>query len=259
MSRESLTGYANAGLSEVYLFEAESSRLTCVSCNPNGAAPPVGEADGNAAVLPVDHNPTFLPPWITDNGGRVVFDTVEPLVAADTNGRQDVYEWERSGEGSCQIAGGCIYLLSGGSSTDVSALVGLSASGNDVFIATRAQLSPTDKNEYFDLYDARVEGVAPTGAEGCPSAGCERQPPPATEHFEIPPTATLSGIGEPVLGPAGPVPSVKPLSKAQKLAKALKACRTKGNKRKRLSCERAARKSYAPAKAKKTSATGRKS
>jgi hypothetical protein len=245
MSKESLTGYDSGGLSEVFLFESGNSHLNCVSCNPDGTPPTIGELNEDASELPVSHDPTSLLRSITDDGGRVFFDTLEPLVPSDTNGRQDVYEWERDGEGSCETEQGCIYLLSGGSSSDVSALVGVSASGNDAFVATRAQLTPLDHNEFFDLYDARVEGTAPSTGSTCGQAGCEREgsSPPS---FAVPPTATLSGVevATPPLAPAAAKP--KPLTRAQKLAKALKACHTKRNRSKRVSCERAARRQYAP-------------
>ena len=78
----------------------------------------------------------------------------------DTNGRQDVYEWEREGTGTCTAAsavnGGCIYLLSGGTSEADSWFIGSSESGDDVFVASRAHLAPQDGNEAFNLFDARV-------------------------------------------------------------------------------------------------------
>jgi hypothetical protein len=242
MSDRSLTGYANNGLSEVYLYESEGENLRCVSCNPTGAPPsvtPVGAP--NAAVLPTSQSATSLARAVAGNGGRVLFDSVEPLVSGDNNGLQDVYEWERNGEGSCQTGGGCVYLLSSGSSADISALIGASANGNDAFIATRAQLSPLDEGEYFMLYDARVDGVAPTPAGGCERGGCEREGA-ALPSFPTPPTTTFSDSESAPASATTPVS--KPLTTAQKLAKALRSCRTKRDTRKRLSCERGARKRY---------------
>ena len=42
-SRAQLTGYDNAGQGELYLYEALSDRLVCVSCNPGGV-PATSEA-----------------------------------------------------------------------------------------------------------------------------------------------------------------------------------------------------------------------
>ena len=36
-SQARLTSYANAEFDELYLYDAVSGRLTCVSCNPSGA------------------------------------------------------------------------------------------------------------------------------------------------------------------------------------------------------------------------------
>ena len=110
MSSQSLTGYPNEGLEEVYVYDAEIDRLFCASCNPGGAPPAsTGYAD-NAAFLPLPFSTgqsmnTYQPRWISEDGSRVFFDSEEPLVPQDKNGLQDVYEWERDGAGSCQTAG----------------------------------------------------------------------------------------------------------------------------------------------------------
>ena len=133
--------------------------------------------------LPVSWNDVHLPEWVADEGNRVFFDTSESLVATDTNGVQDVYEWESAGTGSCEAAsavnGGCIYLLSGGTSEADSWFIGASESGDDVFIATRAHLAPQDGNDTFNLFDARVDGVQPVTEPLCTGTGCQGPPEPA--------------------------------------------------------------------------------
>ena len=143
MSNASLTGYDNEvdgnTLYEVFVYEVDSNRLFCVSCNPSGAAPELNiEAEvGVGGFVPISWGGSLQ--WIGDDGGRVFFDSSEPLVSEDTDGVQDVYEWERGGLGSCVSSNGCVYLLSGGVSSSASWLEGVSESGNDVFFATRAQ------------------------------------------------------------------------------------------------------------------------
>jgi hypothetical protein len=100
-----------------------------------------------------------------------------------------------------------------------------------------------------DVYDARVEGgfpALPVETAQCEGEGCHGAPsvPPV---FGTPASATFNGPGNVV---PEPVVKVKPLTRAQKLAKALKACRTKRNKHKRLACEKQARKRY-PSKSSK--------
>jgi hypothetical protein len=190
----------------------------------------------------------------------VFFDSAAPLVAQDTNGRQDVYEWEREGTGSCSVGsgvnGGCVSLLSGGTSEADSWFIGASESGNDAFIATRAQLSSDDRNDAFDLYDARVDGVQPVTAPLCTGTGCQGVParPPV---FATPSSVTFSGVGNfPPPTEAAPVAKAKPKAKtptrAQKLAKALAVCRAKRDKHKQAVCKAQARKRYGPAAKKET-------
>jgi GGDEF-like domain len=82
----------------------------------------------------------------------------------DQNAKQDVYEFEFAGNGSCSTEGpsfsaalgGCQDLISSGESSDHVYLDDASPSGNDVFFATRQRLLPSDDDEHFDIYDARV-------------------------------------------------------------------------------------------------------
>jgi hypothetical protein len=175
---------------------------------------------------------------------------------------ENVYEYEPGGLGGCAGTGGCIGLISSGTSARESAFLDASTSGNDVFLLTAQPLVPEDTDGNFDVYDAHLcESAAPcvTHAAATPSA-CEREggeacqtytPPPA---FGAPGTATITGSSNlveqlHVLGEKVVVkPKPKPLSRAQKLAKALKACKKDKHKSKRVVCERQARKRYGPAK-----------
>jgi hypothetical protein len=199
-------GYPGNEADEVYMFQAGADRLFCVSCSSTGE-PLHG---GVAAFLPASWSDVHLPEWTADEGNRVFFDSGVPLVSQDTNGRQDVYEWEREGTGSCTsgsaVNGGCIYLLSGGTSESDSWFIGASESGNDVFVATRAQLTSEDKNNAFNLFDARVDGMRPVTEPLCTGTGCQGVPaPPPT--FATPPSGTYSGPGNFASPPS--VPAVK--------------------------------------------------
>jgi hypothetical protein len=218
-SRQRLNGYHNGGSKgarpavEAFLYDTEAGQLSCVSCDPSGA-PPV-EARGSVAgetSLPVSTNDTYMRRWINEEGNQVFFDTGQPLVPQDTNGSiQDVYEWEANGKGSCRQSGGCIYLLSGGNSTNNSYLADASANGNDVFFTTRGQLVPRDRNERIDLYDARVNGGFPEVSLACTGTGCQGVPP-APPTFAIPSSVTFNGVGN--FTSSGPV--VKSRSKPKK-------------------------------------------
>jgi hypothetical protein len=188
------------------------------------------------------------------NDGRVLFNTSAPLVPDDTNRQNDVYEWEPPAVGDCntssgrfsQVSGGCVGLISGGTSeVDVSLFADASASGDDIFFTTRESLIPQDQDEVADMYDAREGGGFPPSESGpacAPGAACPgvlATPPTLSE----PASAAISGIeGIPVKSIEKP----KPLTQAQKLAKALKACHAKRGRKIRVACEGAARKAYGP-------------
>jgi hypothetical protein len=195
------------------------------------------------------------------------FDSGDALVGRDDNGRQDVYEWEEPGSGvgdSCsrssagfsESAGGCVFAISNVAGDYESFFLDASPSGDDVFFATEDQLVPEDTDAHVDIYDARVGGGFPVTVQppACDNGdSCKGPVSGQPEVFVAPASATFSGVGN-----LAPVPSVTPSkpaveSRAEKLAKALKVCRVKKNKHKRLVCEALARKRYGPVKKAKKS------
>ncbi len=204
---------------EVWLYETQSGKLTCVSCDPTGEATvPTNAAtetdDSVGAVLPLSVQPTYQPRWISEDGSHVFFDSAQPLVPQATNGWLDVYEWERDGTGSCQQSQGCIFLLSSGSDPENSYLVDASANGNDVFIITRAQLVAQDHGDLDNVYDVRVDGVRPAVAPECSGTGCQGVPP-APPIFATPASVTFEGIGN----FAAPLPATRSGSSKARSAK----------------------------------------
>ena len=264
MSEAPLTGYDNTGgseshcfgresagrCSEVFEYDANAGTLSCASCNPAGL-PPLGrstltliDGESGGGGLPPLPQPRNLSP---DGDGRLFFESQDRLSPRDTNGRTtDVYEWEPDGVGSCVRSAGCVFLTSSGQSDSDSQFVDSSASGADAFFVTRSQLLRQDTNEQLDLYDARAGGgieentTAPCDAEGCKSTLPAGAPPSAPSG-----SSAFAGAGN--LTPPASKPSSKPrpLTRAQKLAKALKAC-TKKPRKMRPTCQRQARKRYGP-------------
>ncbi len=112
LSDASLTGYdntdANTGLpdSEVYFYEAGTKELRCVSCNPTGERPLGPSTIPGAISNGKGPNATdsYKPRALVSGGRRLFFDSEDALVAQDTDNRPDVYEWETSGVGSCEVA-----------------------------------------------------------------------------------------------------------------------------------------------------------
>jgi hypothetical protein len=182
-------GYDNAGHSEVYRYDASGpGALSCISCNPSGAA-----ATGDAELAAGGFGFLFETASLTTvnnmsaDGKRAFFETTDALVPQDTNGVDDVYEWEADGTGSCQTISGCVYLVSSGQSSSPSLFEDTTASGNDVFFLTRDQLVGQDSDSNVDVYDARVGG----GFPGPP-------PPPV-------PCLPEDCHGQPSSAPAAPV------------------------------------------------------
>jgi hypothetical protein len=285
-STRPLTGYDNTGhclsvavsesCAELYRYDpaagAGNGALGCVSCDPTGV-PPLGSAElgsdqknglgGLRGLTPLG----VLTRNLSADGNRVFFETPDKLVAADTNGDggcvslngavracQDVYEWEADGSGSCRSAaqnGGCLYLLSTGTSEQPSFFDDASVSGNDVFIYTDSQLVPQDTDQLTDLYDVRVDGGMSSqhqvASPPCAGDVCQGVPsiPPV---LGAPGSETFNGLGNltPPAGNGSRGTEPKLLTRAQKLAKALKACKSKRDKHKRVTCERRARKRYGP-------------
>lgn len=229
------------GYGELYRYDVASDALTCVSCAPTGVT------ETGHALISYDNNggsndkprSTFDTRVISSDGSRVFFDTPDALVPWDSNGKRDVYEWDN----------GTIYLLSSGTSTEDAFYLDNSESGNDVFFNTTEGLVPIDADGAYDAYDARVPrpGDRQPLAEPCQLGDCQ-SPPSGARSSEAPASAAFEGLGN--LTPVGesPSPGPKALTRAQKLAKALAACRKKA-KRKRRSCQAHARKLYGAQKA----------
>ncbi|HEY2631164.1 MAG TPA: hypothetical protein VGI26_02165 [Solirubrobacteraceae bacterium] len=230
MSDRSLTGYPNEGLYEVYVYDADAAKLSCASCDPAGVPPPLSGVpdelfDQTASFLPVSWSGVHQPRVISADGSRVFFDSIEPLVPQDTNGMLDAYEWEREGSGSCRTSGGCVYLLSAGTSLRYSYVLEASTSADDVFLVTSAQLLPQDTGEEFDVYDARVGASRPM-APSCIGTGCQGVPG-APPIFATPASVTFAGVGNFSPSTKGAV-KVKPKKKTPKKKKKPK---NKGSKK----------------------------
>lgn len=246
-SVDQLTSYENTKHHELYLYNAASGRLTCVSCNPTGApaARDAFMAAGESATA-VGSYP-FTTRNLADDGDRVFFQTQESLLPQDENAQMDVYEWERQGTGSCPVGeGDCLYLVSTGTSPNPSYFGDASSNGEDVFFFTRQPLLAQDRDDNIDLYDARVGGGLaaqnPSTVEPCSGEACREPvgPPPVFGPASSAAPPSDFGVVE-----GGSVVTGKPVlsTRARKLASALRACRM-GPRRRRAACEAQARRRY---------------
>jgi hypothetical protein len=251
MSERRLTGYDNrdavSGQSdeEAFLYGEATSQLRCVSCDPTGARPDGLYDSGEPSPL-VDEPGAWrgrwlaasIPEWtnfgdtgaeldgsyqsrVLSDDGRMFFDSPDALVPQDTNGREDVYEYEPQGIGSCARAGGCVSLISSGTSAEESEFLDASETGDDVFFLTAARLTAQDVDSSFDVYDAHVCSTAapcasaPVSAPPCTSGdSCKAAPSPQPAIFGAPSSATFSGAGN-VASP-GSAGSVNPPKESPK-------------------------------------------
>jgi hypothetical protein len=219
----SLPGYDNTDANngkaslEVFVYDAEAEELHCVSCNRTGGRPegqalresfsvvdqPINGGPWAAAWIPTFENSLHGPQALANDGNRLFFNSFDALVARDTNGRQDVYQWEAPGSGSCMesspsfsvVNGGCVSLISSGQGADGSELIDASSTGNDVFFRTASDLDPRDDG-LLDIYDARVNGGYPSPATrpaACEGEACQGAPSPPNDP--TPASSVFQGAG----------------------------------------------------------------
>jgi hypothetical protein len=258
MSDRPLTGYDNRDAvsgqrdEEVFLYHAAADggegKLICASCNPTGARPhgveyTNGGQPGSQASLPLAGGDRVWPrtTWLAanipgwtqyalnealyqsrylSNSGRLFFNSSDALVPADTNGAEDVYQYEppQGGENAVAsntcttsaptyspISAGCVDLISSGTSAKESAFLDASETGDDVFFLTSAQLAKTDTDTSLDVYDVRVDGGFPEAVKPVECSGDACQPPAVPPNDVTPGSLTFSGAGNVVECPKGKV------------------------------------------------------
>ena len=237
-------------------------------------------------TLDTEHRSDYQPRYLS-NRGRLYFNSPSDLVPQATNGEMDVYEYEPVGvpQGAHQCTSvsatysqgseGCLGLVSAGTATGEATFLDASESGGegpggeelaegggDVFFVTAAQLVPQDTDEALNVYDAHEC----TAAEPCvapeqvkPATVCEgeqcRSPASSPPALRTVASGSPSGQGNvPANQGVSSSKTVKPKppTRAQELAKALAACRSKHrhSRKRRTACEHSAKKRYGPVKKK---------
>ena len=234
MSRRPLTGYDNRDSAsgepaqEVFRYDAASDALECASCNPSGARP-VALRPGSGGPLAKEFDPqhlwdgvavaALLPevtvteifgvslyrPRAVNDAGQLFFNAADSLVAADSNGNGDVYQYESLGTGSCgaasgdsgtaRVGGGCVSLISSGRAEGTASFLDADEQGNNVFFYTPAPLSVSDTDRATDIYDARVGGSAAVREERAECQGEACQPPGAVPEAPTPASSVFRGPG----------------------------------------------------------------
>jgi hypothetical protein len=201
-SRKALTGFDNTpaegegcgvfgddDCTELFLYDAETEELNCISCQPTGDRP-VGDTKQIERI----EFQRFGPPGVrflqrsVINSGQVFFETLNPLSPGDVNGSQDVYEYDA----------GVTSLISSGTATGGSGFVDASADGRDVFFITSEGLVRADGDGTPSVYDARVDGgfteppLPPDPCGGERTCRAPAGPPAPATHSG---TSSVSGSG----------------------------------------------------------------
>ena len=227
---------------ELYRYDDRDGSLECVSCDHGGETTSSFGVRGEGASFK-----------LSADGETVAFVTAQALAPheLDINKGSDLYEWRAGAQRL--ITDGVSGFGQGGTATLQP--YALSANGRDVFFkVVDPGLTGFEQDRLANLYDARIGGgfTPPSPHEQCEVLSDTCQGPLGTPPFAaLPGSALVFGAGN-VSAPLQPAvkPKGKALTRAQKLAAALRACRKKA-RGKRASCERQARKRYAPIKAKK--------
>ncbi|HEY2766965.1 MAG TPA: hypothetical protein VGI76_01835 [Solirubrobacteraceae bacterium] len=224
---------------QVYTYDYASNKLGCASCDPTGAGPETNAGfEDSADTYSFGENTWYQPRAMTSDGRYIFFDSSEPLVPEDTNGKRDVYEYDTST--------GSVHLISSGTCNCGSHFVDASANGNDVFFVTAQRLVQADRDAAGDLYDARVDGGIPSQNVAPPSP-CEgddcQGPAKVAPSFSLPASAAFAGGGNAEPSKPSTKVTTRSLTRSQKLARALRACRKRHGAR-RAACEVLSRKRY---------------
>ncbi len=270
------------GPAQVYEYDAQAGTLTRISIGQDGynddglegqlGAYLSGPSAGDAAIVSAASTqqaktvPERLDPTMSDDGSFVFFQSPVALAPGALNDVVDGVKAETTkklyAQNFYEYHDGHVYLLASVTTETGqkrSTLLGSDVSGSNVFFGTFESLVPEDVDTNLDFYDAHVcSEEAPCSApvvasEGCGEGACQAAGGAASGAGAgvVPASQAFSGAGNLAAAPAAVSPvavAVRPrvLTNAQKLKKALAACKRDRSKGKRTACEKQARARYGP-------------
>jgi hypothetical protein len=179
-----MTAYDNASQQQIYLYDSGERQLECATCKPSGAptsTAPTYDALFEDQVVSVQQDLRN----VSDNG-QLFFQSQDGLVPKDSNGQQDVYEFEDHSP----------FLISSGVGRVKSRFLDAGADGDAVFFQTVDKLVGWDKDGNADAYVARVDGglpEPPLGSTDCEGDSCQPAPNPPVDS--TPASASFRGAG----------------------------------------------------------------
>jgi hypothetical protein len=275
-SSNDLTPDAKGNGTQLYRYDAEREQLARISV---GQCPSPALTCGPSERFNDNEEESFfnieLPPSggeialagpqrvAISNDGAYVFFSSRTALTPLAQSKQIIAceEKEENGECPSPIRAGNIYeyhegntyLISDGQdrnatlSHSTTTLIGASPSGHDVYFTSGDPLVANDTDTQEDIYDARIEGglPGPPTSGACTGEAC-RGAASSPPELGLPGSATFSGPGNltpPTPGVVKPKPRVQ--TRAQLLAKALRACHKKP-RRLRHACKARAQRRYGP-------------
>lgn len=241
---------------QLFRYDAQDGELVRASIGDDGFA-----QDGNS-TLAVDA------PWMPEQGYGYLFRPTETASGLDVTEEGAVFFTSAYGLAPQALSGpssvyeyvdGNVHLISDGQDTTVNsegqssvALSAVDGSGDDVFFQTADRLLPQATGTQAAWYDARVDGGFPATASPVQCGEACQNPGEFTPILGASPSASYTD-GENAAASLAVHVDRAPLTRAQKLARALRACRLKRG-RQRTACQRRARTLYG---ARRTKAAGR--
>ncbi len=256
------------GPAQVYRYDSQTGALVRISIGRNGYNDDGNAGSEDAGIVfalrgwALGVGPGVANPTMSDDGSFVVFESPVALAPGALN--EVKVGNKRTAENIYEYHDGSVSLIAtapfGDGSRGVE-LLGADASGANVFFSTSDPLVPEDTDTQLDYYDARICSntepcvKAPASPVSCQEGSCQA-PAGGAPTFGAPSSSTFNGAGNltppPTTTPAKP----KVLTNAQKLSKALKACRKKHGKRRR-ACEHAARRAFSARRAHNATTTSK--
>jgi hypothetical protein len=183
VTTSNVTAYDSHGFAEMYRYDAETEKVICASCRPDGSAP-AGDVMGSEGGR-----------FLTDDG-RVFFDTPEQLNPRDTNAASDVYEFVDGRPQLITSGTGTGPAISGLTSDSRPGLYGVSADGVDAYFGTTDTLVGQDRNgQQLKFYDARTNGGFPFVSPPVPCAAADECHGPSTGPALPLPRGTGAALG----------------------------------------------------------------
>jgi hypothetical protein len=256
---------AETGPAQVYMYDAVSGGLQRISAGRDGynddgndgaLGVELGDVmSGDATIVPAEHGDSNsgvqrADPTMSHDGSYVFFESPVALTPGAFDDQpvghgvfaQNVYEFHN----------GVVSLISDGKDATAGfavELFGTDATGANVFFSTNDSLTGADTNTERDFYDAHLCSAGePCVTPSEESAPCQEEachgPSGTVSLGSVPGSASLLGGGNLVPLAVAKAKVLLKSTRAQLLAKALKACHRDKKHSKRVACERAARRRY---------------